>query len=344
MLFFTQPRNKVHNLTLITGAIGPTNRTLSISPSVLHPDHRNVTYDELVAAYGQQARALMDGGADILIVETIFDTLNAKAAIFALDVMFESDPAKYPRVPVMISGTITDRSGRTLSGQMAEAFAISVSHAQPLCLGLNCALGAADMRPYIKDIANFTTAFTIAYPNAGLPNAMGGYDESPDDTAKFIKEFALAGLVNIVGGCCGTTPAHIKAMADAVRGVTPRKPNPPNTHDDLLLLSGLEPSRVGRTSGFINIGERCNVSGSRLFCKMIRDGDYDKALAVAKKQVENGAQVIDVNPQAFTLITVLPGPDLPHNLVLRDNAARVFGKDFEQRKFNGGELEWRRVQ
>lgn len=279
----------------VAGAIGPTNRTLSISPSVLQPDFRNVTFDELVEAYTEQARSLLDGGADVLIVETIFDTLNAKAALYALDTLFASDPAHYPRVPIFISGTITDRSGRTLSGQTAEAFSISVLHSQPLCLGLNCALGAADMRQYIQEISRFTPSYTICYPNAGLPNAMGGYDETPDITAAFLREFAEAGLVNVVGGCCGTTPAHIKAIVDAVKDLPPRRPPPRHAHDDLLLLSGLEPARIGRTSGFINIGERCNVSGSRLFCKMIRDGDYDKALSVAKKQVENGAQVIDIN-------------------------------------------------
>eukprot|EP00048_Salpingoeca_helianthica_P021694 m.13842 g.13842 ORF g.13842 m.13842 type:complete len:1244 (-) comp6297_c0_seq2:195-3926(-) len=277
----------------VAGALGPTNRTLSISPSVLHPDHRNVTFPELVAAYGEQAKALLDGGADLLLVETIFDTLNAKAALYSIDLLFESG---VKRVPILISGTITDRSGRTLSGQTAEAFAISVLHSHPLALGLNCALGAPDMRPYIQEISRFTPSFTICYPNAGLPNAMGGYDETPEITAGYLREFAQAGLVNIVGGCCGTTPAHIRAIANAVADIPPRVPPPANVHDEMLLLSGLEAARVSSaTTGFINIGERCNVAGSRVFCKMIRDNTYDKALEVAKKQVENGAQVIDIN-------------------------------------------------
>lgn len=276
----------------VAGALGPTNRTLSISPSVLHPDHRNVTFPELVTAYTEQATALLEGGADMFLVETIFDTLNAKAALYAIDLLFDSG-AK--RVPILISGTITDRSGRTLSGQTAEAFAISVLHSHPLALGLNCALGAQDMRPYMQDISRFTPSFTICYPNAGLPNAMGGYDETPAMTAGYMREFAQAGLVNIVGGCCGTTPAHIRAIAQAVADVPPRVPPPRNIHDELLLLSGLEASRVGSTTGFINLGERCNVAGSRVFCKLIRENAFDKALDIAKKQVENGAQVIDIN-------------------------------------------------
>ncbi|XP_067431794.1 methionine synthase isoform X1 [Thunnus thynnus] len=275
----------------VAGAVGPTNKTLSVSPSVERPDFRNITFDELVEAYSEQVRGLLDGGADILLVETIFDTANAKAALFAIDLLFEK---KYERKPIFISGTIVDRSGRTLSGQTGEAFVVSVSHTKPLCIGLNCALGAAEMRPFIEVIGKSTTAFIICYPNAGLPNTFGGYDETPTVTASNLKEFAMDGLVNIVGGCCGTTPEHIRAISEAVKHCQPRAPAA-DIYKDYLLLSGLEPFRIGPYTNFVNIGERCNVAGSRKFAKLIMAGNYEEALSIAKTQVEMGAQVLDIN-------------------------------------------------
>ncbi|XP_044035134.1 methionine synthase isoform X3 [Siniperca chuatsi] len=275
----------------VAGAVGPTNKTLSVSPSVERPDFRNITFDDLVEAYSEQVRGLLDGGADILLVETIFDTANAKAALFAIDLLFEKT---YERKPIFISGTIVDRSGRTLSGQTGEAFVVSVSHAKPLCIGLNCALGATEMRPFIEAIGKSTTAFIICYPNAGLPNTFGGYDETPQVTASNLKEFAMDGLVNIVGGCCGTTPGHIRAISEAVKHCQPRVPAG-DIYRDFLLLSGLEPFRIGPYTNFVNIGERCNVAGSRKFAKLIMAGNYEEALSIAKAQVEMGAQVLDIN-------------------------------------------------
>ncbi|KAK4513748.1 Protein phosphatase methylesterase 1 [Mucor velutinosus] len=275
----------------VCGAIGPTNRTCSISPSVENPAFRNVTFDELVTAYSEQVRGLMDGGADILLVETIFDTLNAKAALFAIDQVFEDD--KRPKVPIFISGTIVDQSGRTLSGQTGEAFVTSLNHAKPVAFGLNCALGAEQMKPFVQNISRFTDAHIICYPNAGLPNAMGEYDESPEAMAINVEPFAKEGLVTIVGGCCGTTPDHIKAVADVCRKYKPR-PKPADK-SNVMLLSGLEVLRVDETTGFVNVGERCNVAGSRKFCRHILKGEFEEALAIARSQVENGAQVVDVN-------------------------------------------------
>ncbi|MCO7219267.1 methionine synthase [Klenkia sp. PcliD-1-E] len=273
----------------VVGAIGPTSRTASISPDVDDPGARNVSYDELVEAYLEQARGLVDGGADVLLVETIFDTLNAKAAIFALETLFEDRGRRWP---VMISGTITDASGRTLSGQVTEAFWNSVRHVRPLLVGLNCALGAAEMRPYVAELSRVADTFVSCYPNAGLPNAFGEYDEAPDETAAVLQEFAQAGFVNLVGGCCGTTPAHIAAIAAAVEGLAPRTPAvvPP-----ALRLSGLEPLTVVPESLFVNVGERTNITGSARFRNLVKAGDYAAALAVARQQVEAGAQVIDVN-------------------------------------------------
>uniref|UniRef100_A0A8C8E2Z2 Methionine synthase n=1 Tax=Oryzias sinensis TaxID=183150 RepID=A0A8C8E2Z2_9TELE len=275
----------------VAGALGPTNKTLSVSPSVERPDFRNITFDELVEAYSDQARGLLDGGADILLVETIFDSANAKAALFAIDLLFEN---AYERRPIFISGTIVDRSGRTLSGQTGEAFVVSVSHAKPLCIGLNCALGATEMRPFIEAIGKNTTAFIICYPNAGLPNTFGGYDETPEVTASHLKDFAMDGLVNVVGGCCGTTPSHIRAISEAVKHCQPRVP-PTAIYEDYLLLSGLEPFKIGSHTNFVNIGERCNVAGSRKFAKLILAGHYEEALSIAKAQVEMGAQILDIN-------------------------------------------------
>ncbi|KAJ1976074.1 hypothetical protein H4R35_002855, partial [Dimargaris xerosporica] len=276
----------------VCGALGPTNRTASISPSVENPSFRNITFDELVEAYSEQTRGLLDGGADILLVETIFDTLNAKAALFAIEALFDS--GDYARVPIFMSGTIVDQSGRTLSGQTGEAFVISVSHASPTAIGLNCALGPTQMRPFIQSMAAFTPSFVVCYPNAGLPNTFGEYDQTPEIMAAQVAEFARNGLVNILGGCCGTTPDHIRAIVEACKDFAPRVP-PENISRSKLLLSGLEPLIYDRDSNFINVGERCNVSGSRKFARHVLNGEYDEGLAIARTQVENGAQIIDIN-------------------------------------------------
>mmetsp|Transcript_37243 Transcript_37243/g.58643 ORF Transcript_37243/g.58643 Transcript_37243/m.58643 type:complete len:1245 (-) Transcript_37243:89-3823(-) len=274
----------------VAGALGPTNRTLSISPDVEKPEFRNISFDELVTAYTEQTTALLDGGVDVILVETIFDTLNAKAALFAVDNVFEME--KYEKLPVMISGTIVDKSGRTLSGSTTEGFYASVSHANPISIGLNCALGAGEMRPFLAELSRICEVYVSCYPNAGLPNALGGYDQTPDEIAEHIKGFADDGFVNFVGGCCGTTPAHIKAIAERVKGTPPRKPSAPNPY---LRLSGMEAFTVTPDIAFVNIGERCNVAGSRMFSRLITSGEYEKAVAVAKDQVEAGAQVIDIN-------------------------------------------------
>ncbi|HEX4977284.1 MAG TPA: methionine synthase [Nocardioides sp.] len=273
----------------VAGAIGPTNRTASISPDVNDPGKRNVTFDELVAAYQEQAAGLVDGGADLLLIETIFDTLNAKAAVFALETLFDERERRWP---VVISGTITDASGRTLSGQVTEAFWNSVRHARPLAVGLNCALGAADLRPYVAELSRVADCFVSCYPNAGLPNAFGEYDEAAERTAEVLEEFATSGLVNLVGGCCGTTPAHVSAVATAMKGKEPRVPA---QAAPACRLSGLEPLTIDETSLFVNVGERTNITGSARFRRLIKEGDYATALTVARQQVEAGAQVIDVN-------------------------------------------------
>jgi 5-methyltetrahydrofolate--homocysteine methyltransferase len=273
----------------VAGALGPTNRTASISPDVNDPGKRNVSFDELVEAYHEQARGLVDGGADLLLIETIFDTLNAKAAIFALETLFEEHGRRWP---VVISGTITDASGRTLSGQVTEAFWNSVRHARPLAVGLNCALGAKEMRPYLAELSRIADCFVSAYPNAGLPNAFGEYDEAAEETAQVVGEFAESGLVNLVGGCCGTTPQHVEAVTAAVRSGTPRVPAEVQT---ACRLSGLEPLNITAESLFVNVGERTNITGSARFRRLIKEGDYTSALTVARQQVEAGAQIIDVN-------------------------------------------------
>jgi 5-methyltetrahydrofolate--homocysteine methyltransferase len=273
----------------VAGALGPTNRTASISPDVSNPGFRAVTFDELVEAYYEQVRGLLDGGAEILLIETIFDTLNAKAAIFAIKKIFAE---RGIRLPVMISGTITDLSGRTLSGQTPSAFWNSIAHARPLSVGFNCALGAKEMRAHIGEIGRIAETLVCAYPNAGLPNEFGRYDESPEFMAELLGEFASTGLVNIIGGCCGTTPEHIAAIAKAVEGKVPRKiPLIPQR----LRLSGLEPFELAPEIPFVNIGERTNVTGSTKFRKLVKDGNYNAALDVARDQITNGAQVIDVN-------------------------------------------------
>ncbi len=273
----------------VAGSLGPTNRTASISPDVNDPGARNVSYEQLVEAYLEQARGLVDGGADLLLVETIFDTLNAKAAIFALETLFEEHGRRWP---VIMSGTITDASGRTLSGQVTEAFWASVRHVKPLAVGLNCALGAAEMRPYVAELARLADTFVSSHPNAGLPNAFGEYDESPEQMSGTLGEFAASGLVNILGGCCGTTPEHIEAIARAARDATPRVPA---AHRPGMHLAGLEPVTITAESLFVNVGERTNITGSARFRNLIKAGDYDTGLTVAAQQVENGAQVIDVN-------------------------------------------------
>ncbi len=273
----------------VAGSIGPTNRTASLSPDVNDPGYRNVTFDDLVDAYTDAIRGLVDGGVDILVAETVFDTLNAKAAIYAIEQFFEAENLI---LPVMISGTITDASGRTLSGQTPEAFWASVAHARPLSVGFNCALGAEALRAHVQAVSTIAGCFVSVYPNAGLPNAFGGYDDTADYMAGHLREFAESGFVNIVGGCCGTTPEHIAAIATAVDGITPRQiPDHPPT----CRLSGLEPLELNDVTGFVNIGERTNVSGSAKFARLIREGDYDQAVDIARQQVANGAQIVDVN-------------------------------------------------
>jgi 5-methyltetrahydrofolate--homocysteine methyltransferase len=275
------------------GALGPTPKTASISPDVNDPAARNVTFDQLVTAYYEQVDALVEGGVDLLLVETIFDTLNCKAALFAIDQYFTEHPGT-PRLPLMISGTVTDASGRILSGQTVSAFWNSVRHAKPLTIGLNCALGAALMRPYAEELARIADTFVCIYPNAGLPNPMSdtGFDELPSDTSALLREFADAGFVNVAGGCCGTTPEHIQAIGELLADCPPRVvPEIPVA----LRLSGLEPFVVDDTSLFVNVGERTNVTGSKAFARMILNEQFDEALSVARQQVENGAQVIDIN-------------------------------------------------
>jgi len=275
----------------VAGVLGPTTRTASISPDVNDPGFRNISFDELVAGYSDATHGLLDGGADLLMVETIFDTLNAKAALFAIEQYFERHNVS---VPIMISGTITDASGRTLSGQTTEAFWNSLSHARPLSIGLNCALGGDLMRPYVEELSRVASCYVSAHPNAGLPNPLSetGYDETPEYTANVIREFAASGFLNIAGGCCGTTPAHIKAIAEALKGLPPRRV-PDIGHK--LRLSGLEPFNIGDDTLFVNVGERTNVTGSKMFARLILNGDFAGAVSVARQQVENGAQIVDIN-------------------------------------------------
>ena len=273
----------------VSGAIGPTNRTSSLSPDVNNPGFRNISFDELNDAYYEQARGLFDGGVDLFLIETVFDTLNCKAALYAVRSLLEE---KKSTLPILVSGTITDASGRTLSGQTVEAFWHSIRHADLLGVGLNCALGAEQIRPWLSDLSNAADINVFVYPNAGLPNEFGEYDQSPAAMANIVKEFATSGLVNLVGGCCGTTPNHIKALVEAVEGIKPRLI--PNIKP-LTKLSGLEPVTIRPESNFINIGERTNVTGSAKFCRLIKEGNYEEALSVAKQQIENGAQIIDVN-------------------------------------------------
>ncbi len=273
----------------VAGSIGPTNRTASISPDVNNPASRNITFDQLADAYYEQAHALVEGGVDILLVETIFDTLNAKAAIYAIRNVLRDRAVD---IPIVISGTITDASGRTLSGQTTEAFWYSICHTEPLAVGLNCALGAAELRPHIEELAALADAYVSCHPNAGLPNEFGEYEQSPDEMAEILGEFARSGFLNLVGGCCGTTPDHTMAVAAAVAGVSPRVVP---AIEPRLRLSGLEPLVIRPDTLFVNIGERTNVTGSRRFAELIQREDYEAGLEVARQQVMNGAQMIDVN-------------------------------------------------
>jgi 5-methyltetrahydrofolate--homocysteine methyltransferase len=284
----------------VAGALGPQPKTASISPDVNDPGARNVTFDELRVAYTEQLNGLLDGGVDLILIETIFDTLNAKAAIFAVEEVFE---ARGERLPVMISGTVTDASGRILSGQTVEGFWNSVRHARPITIGLNCALGAALMRPYIAELAKICDTYVCVYPNAGLPNPMSdtGFDETPADTSALLEEFARAGLVNMAGGCCGTTPEHIQAIAEKVQSL------PIRVVPEISVktrLSGLEALNIDDESLFVNVGERANVTGSKAFARLIREEKYDEAVAVARQQVENGAQIIDINMDEAMLDSV----------------------------------------
>jgi 5-methyltetrahydrofolate--homocysteine methyltransferase len=285
----TSKYNNSEKPRFVAGSIGPTNKTASLSPDVNNPAARNVTYDELVVAYSEQIQGLMDGGVDAILIETIFDTLNAKAALYAVEEVFNE---KNIRLPIMISVTITDNAGRTLSGQTLEAFLISISHADLFSIGLNCAFGAKQIEPYLEELSRKASFYVSVYPNAGLPNQFGAYDESAEEMAKTVSTFAKKGIVNIVGGCCGTTPQHINAIANAVKDYAPRIVP---VFEPLTKLSGLESLIIREDSNFINIGERTNVSGSMKFAKLIRENKYEEALLVARQQIENGAQVFDVS-------------------------------------------------
>jgi len=301
----------------VAGSIGPTTKTASLSPDVNDPGYRAVTFDQLVGAYTEQIRGLMDGGADLLLVETIFDTLNCKAALYAIETYGEAVGRK---IPVMISGTITDASGRTLSGQTIEAFWISVAHADPLSVGLNCALGAEDMRPYIAELSGMAPCYISCYPNAGLPNELGEYVQSPYAMAALLKDFAQEGFVNIVGGCCGTTPDHVQAIAQTLRDLAPRQLQEKTVYAS---FSGLEPLVVRPESNFINIGERTNVTGSKKFAQLILNGDYESALSVARQQVEAGAQVLDVNMDEAMLDSEAAMVKFLHLMAAEPDIARV---------------------
>ena len=301
----------------VCGALGPTNRTASISPDVNDPGYRAVTFDELRGAYAVATRALVEGGADAIIIETIFDTLNAKAAMFGV---WEAFDAVGVKLPIILSGTITDLSGRTLSGQTPAAFWNSVRHAEPFAVGFNCALGARELRQHVADISRLADTLVVAYPNAGLPNEFGLYDESPEYMAGMLGEFADAGIVNIIGGCCGTTPEHIRAFADRVKGVSPRRP--PRV-EPLLRLSGLEPFTLNKDIRFVNVGERTNVTGSARFRKLIKNNEYSAALDVAREQVVNGAQIIDVNMDEGMLDSARAMKDFLNLIASEPDIARV---------------------
>ncbi len=303
----------------VAGSIGPTNRTLSLSPDVNDPGYRAVTFDELVIAYTEQIQGLVDGGADLLLVETIFDTLNAKAALFAIDQYFKQNPSK-PYLPVMVSGTITDASGRTLSGQTTEAFLTSVSHMPLLSVGLNCALGADLMRPYVKTLNDKSPFLVSAHPNAGLPNEMGEYDQSPAEMAVIIDDFLANGFLNIIGGCCGTTPAHIQAIAEVAAKHKPHVIPEENVNQK---LSGLEPLEITELTNFVNVGERCNVTGSKKFARLIREEKFEEAIAVAREQVDGGAQILDINMDEGMIDGVKMMPQFLNLLMAEPDIARL---------------------
>ncbi|HEY5635955.1 MAG TPA: methionine synthase [Burkholderiales bacterium] len=301
----------------VVGVLGPTSKTASISPDVNDPGFRGVNFDALVAAYAEALDGLLEGGVDLVMVETIFDTLNAKAAIFALEGAFA---ARGARLPVIVSGTITDASGRTLSGQTTEAFYNSVRHARALAVGLNCALGAHELRPYVEELSTLAETHVCCHPNAGLPNAFGEYDESPESMARHMGEWGRAGWLNIAGGCCGTTPEHIRAIGEALEGVRPRGlPRPPAR----LRLAGMEPLNIGEESLFVNVGERTNVTGSKAFSRLILGGQYAEALSVARQQVENGAQIIDVNMDEAMLDSELAMTTFLNLIASEPDIARV---------------------
>jgi 5-methyltetrahydrofolate--homocysteine methyltransferase len=302
----------------VAGAVGPTNKTLSLSPDVENPGFRAITFDKLAYAYEEQIRGLIDGGVDTILIETVFDTLNCKSAIYAAHRHMRKIGKK---LPIMISGTIVDQSGRTLSGQTTEAFWTSVQHANPLLsIGLNCALGSSQMRPYIQELSKHASCFTSLYPNAGLPNEMGEYDESPGYMAEQLKNYAEEGLVNMVGGCCGTTPDHIRAIAEEAANHKPRKKSEPKPY---LRLSGLEPLVVRPNTNFVNIGERTNVTGSAKFKRLIKNEEYDEALAVARDQVEGGAQIIDVNMDEGLLDSEQVMTDFVNLMAAEPDIARI---------------------
>ena len=307
---------------LVAGSMGPTNRTLSLSPDVNNPGFRALTFDALVAAYRDQVRGLIDGGSDLLLLETIFDTLNAKAGIVAIEEVFEE---KGVRLPLMISVTVTDRSGRTLSGQTIDAFWVSMAHAKPFSVGINCALGARDMRPYMAELSRVADCYVSCYPNAGLPNAFGQYDEQPNDTGRYLRDFAESGFVNIVGGCCGTTPEHITAIAQAVSGLSPRpRPQPPaSSPRSFTQFAGLEALTIRPDSNFQMIGERTNVTGSQRFARLIRAGDYAEAARVALEQVRGGANLLDVNMDEGMLDSEQAMTDFLNYIATEPEIARI---------------------
>ncbi|MDH5693111.1 MAG: methionine synthase, partial [Gammaproteobacteria bacterium] len=301
----------------VAGVLGPTSRSASISPDVNDPSVRNITFDQLVESYTEATRGLVDGGADIILIETIFDTLNAKAAAYAVDKFFEDQNVS---LPVMISGTITDASGRTLSGQTTEAFYNSLRHAKPISIGLNCALGPDMLRPYVEEMSRVSEFFVNTHPNAGLPNEFGEYDLSPEDMAADVKEWAESGFINIIGGCCGTSPDHIRCIAEAMNGVKPRqKPRIPVA----TRLSGLEPVSIDENSLFVNVGERTNVTGSARFKRLILENEFDTALEVAREQVENGAQIIDINMDEGMLDGVAAMVEFLNRVATEPDIARV---------------------
>ncbi|NNK98396.1 MAG: dihydropteroate synthase, partial [Xanthomonadales bacterium] len=301
----------------VVGSIGPTNRTASLSPDVNRPDYRNVSFEDLRVTYAEAAAGLMEGGADILMVETVFDTLNCKAALVAIDDVFSE---LGHRVPVMISGTITDASGRTLSGQTVAAFWNSVRHAKPACVGLNCALGATELRPWLQELSRVAECPVSVHPNAGLPNELGGYDDTPEDMAAVLAEFADDGLLNMAGGCCGTRPEHIRAISEVLTIKAPRKPPKPVRW---CRLAGLEPLTLSPELNFINVGERTNVTGSAIFRRLIQADDFEAAVDVARQQIKNGAQIIDINMDEGLLDGVAVMTRFLHQIASEPDIARV---------------------